>query len=445
MRYYNLTIIGILIITFFSCNGCLYNSDTPEVTRDNPNDEHSVYQNKFVELSFPEDGSTVTDTTIIFEWVKSNNACSYHIQVASDESFSNLVKDKDIASSDNHYTIKNFDYGFYYWRIAIVNCYNVIGSYSEYRTFSVSRKSFSTNRIGYNMVNLNNKIYAIGGMSAYNGGFNDYLNSVESFNTEIFYSPWSLKESGSFLPNKTAFAACASVDGKIFYFGGLKADANSNSLVPSKDIYVFDETSNVWTKSIDLPLELYNFSAAAIGNNIYIAGGLDSTNKPTNVFYKLDTSRSNLTWEKLLDSPLNVHGHRLLSANNIIFLIGGKINDVSYNNKLYSFDVINNKWVYESLHPMLERINFTCEYYNYKIYVIGGEKADSILDSVLIYNTSEISWSSGTPMTTARSYLQSAFINNNIYSNMIYTIGGYDGNNITDKVEIYDLKVNKWY
>src|SRR5208283_5383962 len=66
------------------------------------------------------------------------------------------------------------------------------------------------------------------------------------------------------------------------------------------------------------------------------------------------------------------------------------------------------------------------------LYVIGGYFLNSYSSNVQVYNSSSNSWSTGASMPTARAYLGVAVVND-----VLYAIGGFDGQNWLNTVEEY--------
>jgi N-acetylneuraminic acid mutarotase len=91
---------------------------------------------------------------------------------------------------------------------------------------------------------------------------------------------WSLKAP---LP-LGLFAGCvAGRQGKLHYFGG------SNDLeynMPTKSHYIYNPVANTWSSGLQFPEKISGAAAVAIGNDIYIMGGLDSTLKASNRVWK---------------------------------------------------------------------------------------------------------------------------------------------------------------
>ena len=92
--------------------------------------------------------------------------------------------------------------------------------------------------------------------------------------------------------------------------------------------------------------------------------------------------------------------------------------------------------------PLQEiRNNYTCQSWNNKIYVFGGDSlSKGELNSTEIYDPVEKTWSWGAPMPTSRYYPTSAVV-----GDKIYVIGGLDhASTFYDTVEIYDPKNDSW-
>jgi len=74
-----------------------------------------------------------------------------------------------------------------------------------------------------------------------------------------------------------------------------------------------------------------------------------------------------------------------------------------------------------------------------KLYAIGGFDGCQDLNTVEVYNPKSNVWSSGLQMGTNRSCLGVAVLHN-----LLYAIGGYDGSSCLNSVERYDPLSNQW-
>lgn len=80
----------------------------------------------------PESGTISTETTVHLSWNKNLFANSFHVQVAKDSNFSNLVSDVD-GIRDSSITLKSLETGQdYFWHVAANNNNDLVGGYSGY-------------------------------------------------------------------------------------------------------------------------------------------------------------------------------------------------------------------------------------------------------------------------------------------------------------------------
>ena len=87
-------------------------------------------------LSYPADGDDITPTTVSFEWESAEAAQSYHLQVAKDAEFQEMVTDAaDITSTT--YDVEDLSHeSNYFWRVRAVNEDGLEGSWSTTRQFA---------------------------------------------------------------------------------------------------------------------------------------------------------------------------------------------------------------------------------------------------------------------------------------------------------------------
>jgi uncharacterized protein (TIGR03437 family) len=74
-----------------------------------------------------------------------------------------------------------------------------------------------------------------------------------------------------------------------------------------------------------------------------------------------------------------------------------------------------------------------------RIYVIGGSNSSAALNVNEVYDTATDSWTTGAPMPTARSLGASAVV-----GNILYAIGGANNNSAVNAVEAFDPSSNIW-
>lgn len=179
--------------------------------------------------------------------------------------------------------------------------------------------------------------------------------------------------------------ATAVVDGEIWVLGGMTGD-RGNRLT---SIEVYDPGTRVWvTSDIEVPVGLASFEAVAVGDEIFVLGGLDATNRPTDVAAVLDTSTG--TWRRLPRLP----------------------------------------------HP---RYAHTVTLHDGRIYVIGGESAAGAVPEVDVLDVASTTWSSGAPMPRARGSHDTVSTDDGLW-----VLGGWWQGAPSRLVQVYDPASDTW-
>lgn len=177
----------------------------------------------------------------------------------------------------------------------------------------------------------------------------------------------------------------AVVDGDIWVLGGMTGD-RGNRLT---SIEVYDQDSDVWTTSdVEVPIGLASFEGAAVGDRIFVFGGLDETSRPTDFAAVLDTSTG--TWQELPALPHERYAH-------------------------------------------------TVTLHDGRIHVIGGESAAGAVSEVDVFDVGSGSWSSGTPMRRARGSHDTVSTGEGLY-----VLGGWWQGAPSSMVQLYDPAAGTW-
>lgn len=88
----------------------------------------------------PANGDTLDELPYTFSWEKADNVKSYHLQVASDTEFGNIVLDQKPVT-EQYVSNIHFAPGEYYWRVAAIDHEGNLGKYSEPVGFKVEEES----------------------------------------------------------------------------------------------------------------------------------------------------------------------------------------------------------------------------------------------------------------------------------------------------------------
>ncbi len=179
--------------------------------------------------------------------------------------------------------------------------------------------------------------------------------------------------------------ATAVVGDEIWNFGGMTGD-RGNRL---DSIEVYDTSTDRW-RLYDgvMPEGIASFEGAAVGDQVFLFGGLDKDTNASDFSATLDTSTG--TWRQLPSLP----------------------------------------------HP---RYAHTVTLHDGFIYVIGGEAVSGPVRAVDIFDPRTETWTSGAPMPKARGSHDAASA-----GDVIYVLGGWLDGGPTDLVQVYDPAADAW-
>jgi len=137
--------------------------------------------------------------------------------------------------------------------------------------------------------------------------------------------PWHPSPPELALPAGRTDGTVVQLGSRLLYIGG------TNGATPQPDVYVA-QTSGVgnfqpWQPGPPLPTALTDTSAAFLGGSVYVAGGADSSRKPTAAVYRLTPGADGAlpAWAKVdaLALPEPRAGAALVAAGDGLILVGG--------------------------------------------------------------------------------------------------------------------------
>ncbi|MEX5482000.1 Kelch repeat-containing protein [Bacillus velezensis] len=239
------------------------------------------------------------------------------------------------------------------------------------------------------------------------------------------------------LPESRTSAMTASVNGKIYVFGG------THNGVSTSTTYVYDPESNVWSNKKNMLIAVSSGSAVSVGEKIYIIGGTNAKSGNTKVVYLktvLVYNTQNDTWEKEADIPSERPSFTSVAAvGKHIYVMGGSYESLSKN---FCYDTESKIWSQKRDLPVPIG-GATAQTFNGKIYIIGG--ANSILmppkttyDSIYEYDPETDIWLEKNKLLTGVQYTTSALLDGKIY----ILGGGSSSKEVTSKVQVYNPKDN---
>lgn len=241
----------------------------------------------------------------------------------------------------------------------------------------------------------------------------------------------------SSMPTPRMAITSASVDGKIYIFGGFTKRGKSTSLVEE-----YDSATNKWTQKTSMPTRRGMAAAVALDKLVYVVGGRNE-NGITTAVDVYDTGRN--SWKKVKPLPASRWNHMLAVSGGKIYVIGG-ISGVGNRRECLTtveiYDPAKDTWSTGCSLPTPKQ-GAAVSVVNGKIYIIGGRtgagNSGYAKSSVDVYDPIKNTWSEAKSMKSARTSAQSAVV-----YNKIYVIGGAARDKATTSIDVYDPTADKW-
>ena len=280
-------------------------------------------------------------------------------------------------------------------------------------------KNMSTARNELTAVELNGKIYAMGGEDIAAGGAQK--DTVEVY--DIGNDKW-IEGTVVPMPLPLDHTASAVYDGNIYVIGGFLKDK-----VPTDKVFIYDPSKNDWKEAMPLPSPVgAALNAQFIDGILYVVGGLNSSDLPTNTNYAYDPKTNNWT----VKAPMPTARHHLQTAviDGKLYATGGRIlgdevrsedldSSLSNFDRNEMYDPRTDTWTIRQ-HMLTKRSGFAASNSSDgNIYVFGGQGLLKDLDSVEKYDPKADKWTYDKPMPTRRYGLESV-----TFGDKIYVLGG---------------------
>jgi len=263
----------------------------------------------------------------------------------------------------------------------------------------------------------NGKVYFMGG----------YCESTpERFeNSNFEYDPetdsWSEK---IVMPTGRSNFTLVTANNKIYAIGGDPFSGKHEMYDPMKD---------AWTNLAPLPTPRQHVYGTVLNGKIYVIGGLQQVNDselPSQWSYNNISVKNEVydiegdKWIEKAPMPTPRHGTQSISANDKIYVIGGMGEEKNIWKSLFvveMYDPQTDKWETKTSLPE-PRDGFGMFAINKKIFIVGGFNGESVVNSVLVYDTEKDSWTKATDFPNEKNGSAGAAL----VGDTIYIIGGCD-------------------
>ncbi len=274
-------------------------------------------------------------------------------------------------------------------------------------------------------VAVNGIIYAMGGEASLNTGIGATITSystVETYNAAGGNGTWTLATP---LPSARFYAAIAPAKNAIYSFGG----TNGREYFQSVDS--FGISSGMWGSAGQMPAYRYDAAACAMGDTVYLIGGLVYSGQSFVVSSQIDA------WDPATGTltpkcSLNVarSDPQAVALNGKIYIIGGlggssNQSDCAPLKSVEVYDPSTNS-IGTATPLTTARLSFAAATAKGKIYAIGGlfstDQGDTALTSVEEFDPVLNTWTVRQNLPNSRYGCAAAS-----WNDLIYVIGGVEG------------------
>lgn len=83
----------------------------------------------------PAADEAIKESTPVFQWTEPQDAARYHVQLATDETFTHLLMDEKTITSSTFQPARRLTPGTYFWRVATTDHSGKIGPFSDPQPF----------------------------------------------------------------------------------------------------------------------------------------------------------------------------------------------------------------------------------------------------------------------------------------------------------------------
>lgn len=297
-----------------------------------------------------------------------------------------------------------------------------------------AREPMPTARGGLGVAVVNGKIYAIGGSNA-----EIQLGITEEYNPVT--NSWTAK---SPMPTPRSGFAIAVYQNRIYCIGGIVGDSENYVSGITGVTEVYDPLTDTWTTVNPMNTPRADLCASIVNGTIYCMGGkkywgIDSSYQELNVTEAYDPNTN--SWSEKSDMPIPVLGCASSVLDSKIYVIGGSRHfqpgwelDTVGSTQIY--DPENDEWNIGVSLPNAQSYGAAATTIGKtapeSLYFVGGSNETHYNGITYVYDSELNVWNLGASIPTPSIYLALA-----VLDDILYAIGGFDGENWLDNTEQY--------
>ena len=195
------------------------------------------------------------------------------------------------------------------------------------------------------------------------------------------------------------------------------------------------QTSGVWEERAPLPIGLTEVSAAAIGERVYVTCGIAASGLRSNLLHIYDSAADAWTLGAPLPIDRGADHCNLVATEGSLYFVGGlRIGQGFLTNRTLRYDPAANAWTELSPMPTPRGASGVAAI-GRKIYVIGGEGAQTAGVAAEVYDIATDRWSALPPLPGGgRTHLTAQAVGGRLYA-----VGGRRGGLDTVEAGVFEL------
>jgi N-acetylneuraminic acid mutarotase len=215
-------------------------------------------------------------------------------------------------------------------------------------------------------------------------------------------------ESLASLATPRADFAAVAVDGRLWALGGITSDGGTRLNTTE----AYDPSSNTWIPGPTLQVARSAFSAATVGQLIYIFGGATTEQTSTTTVQVLDTTTGQ--WRDLAALPTPLANAALAQLGGTIYLVGGEANGTAVGT-VYAYTPASNSWRTLAALPAA-RTDLAVAPLEGKLYAIGGMVNGAASATVDVYDPATNGWTTGAPLLAPMANFGAVALDGRLYA-----------------------------
>jgi N-acetylneuraminic acid mutarotase len=223
--------------------------------------------------------------------------------------------------------------------------------------------------------------------------------------------------------------------GVLFIYVGLTRSVTAESCTDIAQLTLVDERG--WLEGVSIPTPRSEVKAAALGGQMYVAGGLLSRFEPSDAFYRYDVEAE--TWHEAASLPVALHHVGLAALDGKVYLAGGYSAESNWNVEVvgaWVYDAESDSWSSMADLPT-PRAGHEMVSLDGKLYVVGGLGPEPT--PLLVYHPQADAWETLAEMPQPSDHLAAAVLDGKIYA-----IGGRWSEGNMHTVQIYEPETDTW-